>query len=352
MNANFSVDSFLASLPPPPEIAVRKKRGPTRSTFFPEKEEKFAFVGEPSVPKAPKPVNYSPKNNVQEKKKLVDPKLDIDTESENESTENTKPVMRNAKNSCNPGVFYKIDKSETKIQVKRVPVTQVNAKNKIVYPETFKSRCWWCCTNFKTRPIGIPHKYFPKKRRFHCFGFFCSFECAYAFSQERSQHSRGKVFSGQLLLILRKQLLNVKLAEPLLKAPHFTNLKSFGGHLTISQFRKQAKTIRSTSIPETISVIPFGFSVFEKTLSSKRRRVQPNKRARPIDSEIRKLAPVSKSRKLRTINKNIKNFKKKQNLQNSLRKNARGKKFTVPTIKSIGRLVKFKRTTLSFHENV
>ena len=104
-------------------------------------------------------------------------------------------------------------------------------------------KCWWCCHNFDTLPIGYPVAYNNALGKFRVKGVFCSFSCMLAHAKEI------KDFKVKLYLIkhLYKKLTghcNILFKE----APPKTVLKDFGGHLTIEEFRQLSNEHKTYSM--------------------------------------------------------------------------------------------------------
>lgn len=96
-------------------------------------------------------------------------------------------------------------------------------------------KCWWCCHNFDTLPLGYPVKFDSKINKFRVKGIFCSFACMLAYAK----NTKGIECKEYLIKYLYKKLTGCKYNEILYKeAPSRYTLKEFGGHLNIEQFRK------------------------------------------------------------------------------------------------------------------
>lgn len=101
--------------------------------------------------------------------------------------------------------------------------------------ESTDVKCWWCCHNFDTLPLGYPVTFEPKINKFRVKGIFCSFGCMLAYAK----NTKGIVYKQYLIKYLYKKLTGCKFHEILYKeAPSRYCLKEFGGHLTIENFRK------------------------------------------------------------------------------------------------------------------
>ena len=98
-------------------------------------------------------------------------------------------------------------------------------------PEKTDIRCFWCRHSFDTIPIGCPIDY--KNNTYITDGIFCSFNCCLSFIND---HQTLNIYekSHKLLLNMFKTCFDSTKVEP---APSWRILKSFGGHLTIDEFR-------------------------------------------------------------------------------------------------------------------
>lgn len=142
-----------------------------------------------------------------------------------------------------------------KTQVKCWPnMIDVTTNGVLPAISTPKACCWWDRTPFTTRPIGCPLRYvvatgtdkarFDEKLAiagiksdasdlFETEGVFCSFPCckAYILSQRSARYNE----SAALLAQLFSTFYNRPPDYPI--APSWKLLDSYGGHLTIQQFR-------------------------------------------------------------------------------------------------------------------
>ena len=129
-----------------------------------------------------------------------------------------------------------IEKIENEISKLKFQLHKLTRNNKIeIFKSSFDSqtKCWWCKNNFKSPAVGIPEIYFEDK--FHCFGHFCSYNCALSYNINSGDNVWKRT---SLLNLLYYKTYNkpVKIKS----APDWRNLKEFGGVLTIDQFRKNS----------------------------------------------------------------------------------------------------------------
>ena len=102
--------------------------------------------------------------------------------------------------------------------------------------------CWWCCHDFDNQPIGIPDNY--RDEIFQTYGYFCSFNCAKSYNLDYIDNKTEE--KNCLLMMLKKKLIHedsfIKPANPR------QSLKIFGGHQTITEFRKDFRMIDKTTL--------------------------------------------------------------------------------------------------------
>ena len=117
--------------------------------------------------------------------------------------------------------------------------------------------CWWCRHSIpeNVHLIGCPIKYqraaFPSSgtlggnEHFETEGFFCSFNCVLAYNNEVSQHNIRYRESGGLLY---KKLFGCYPYQMNIKpAPSWKILKSYGGDMTIQEYRNTFQKIEVLS---------------------------------------------------------------------------------------------------------
>jgi hypothetical protein len=99
-----------------------------------------------------------------------------------------------------------------------------------VWPARSGYKCHWCCHNFATVPVFIPHDFCRDTDVFYARGNYCSFNCAVAHIQE---DAAGKELELIHLLYRRMTGEDVRI----MPAPSRETLVDFGGNLTLEQFR-------------------------------------------------------------------------------------------------------------------
>lgn len=109
------------------------------------------------------------------------------------------------------------------------------------WPTSTCVHCYWCCSAFEGRPVGLPVRY--RAGKYHVVGCFCSLSCAAAYNFEQS----GRNISVDESLS-RYGLLNALSRSlgggttPVRPAPDRLALGMFGGHLSIDEFREASST--------------------------------------------------------------------------------------------------------------
>lgn len=119
--------------------------------------------------------------------------------------------------------------------------------------------CWWCCHDFESTPLKMPHKYDELRTKFYTSGNYCSWSCMKAFAIDKHGVTRGGLICGNMI-VMRKKLYN-KIGS-IKKAPNRYELDVFGGNMTIEEFRKNIdidkevpKEVVTEPVPQI--VVPF-----------------------------------------------------------------------------------------------
>ena len=106
-------------------------------------------------------------------------------------------------------------------------------------------KCWWCCHNFDTVPLGMPVYYDHTVNKFSVRGIFCSFSCMLSYSR----NTKGVNSKSYLINYLYKKLTGV-IGINFKEAPYKYVLKEFGGHLSIEEFRNLSSEMKSYKMIE------------------------------------------------------------------------------------------------------
>jgi hypothetical protein len=101
-----------------------------------------------------------------------------------------------------------------------------NGSNK--WPEKTDLLCWWCAHKFDTVPVPCPVAYDKITDKFQVKGIFCSFSCVAAYSIEYYK-------SLYHVYLLRSYI--SESTEDIVVAPNRIVLKSFGGPMSIEEYR-------------------------------------------------------------------------------------------------------------------
>ena len=97
-----------------------------------------------------------------------------------------------------------------------------------------KRLCWWCCHEWDGDALHLPFKIDRKTNKNVTMGNFCSWACMSAYNMEKNGLHKGSNIN-MLIASNHKKLTGVlKHPKP---APSRYILKSFGGELTIEDFR-------------------------------------------------------------------------------------------------------------------
>lgn len=91
--------------------------------------------------------------------------------------------------------------------------------------------CWWCCHSIDGDVLHMPYEY--KNNTFKTKGQFCSWECMKAFNVRNETYTTCRI--SDLITLYRKQVYGK--IEHVRSAPSKFTLKSFGGTLSIEEFR-------------------------------------------------------------------------------------------------------------------
>tara|TARA_B100000963_G_C22574774_1_gene647840 strand:+ start:318 stop:986 length:669 start_codon:yes stop_codon:yes gene_type:complete len=134
--------------------------------------------------------------------------------------------------------------------------------NEDIKKENTSELCWNCCHCFHEHTYGIPLKYLNKV--FYTYGDFCSLECAARYSLDNmKEYNFSEIYS--LINLYNNILLNK--VEKVEIAPNRLLLQSFGGPLTINEYRSNFnnKDIYDLRIPP---ILPIKHSINKYELNS------------------------------------------------------------------------------------
>ena len=96
--------------------------------------------------------------------------------------------------------------------------------------------CWWCCHPFLNQAVRLPVSFSEDTDLFHGYGHFCSYNCAcsYLFNSPEYFDKKWDIYS---LLNMMFRRANLGVNKKVRLAPPRQDLKMFGGHLNIHDFR-------------------------------------------------------------------------------------------------------------------
>ena len=105
------------------------------------------------------------------------------------------------------------------------------------WPKSTTTLCYHCCHKFKGKPLSMPVKYSQKSGVFEVFGVFCSWGCMKTYNTESNDSIRG--YRNNLIFLLHEKM--TKSFTDIKSAPPRLALKTFGGKLSIEDFRNISK---------------------------------------------------------------------------------------------------------------
>ena len=129
--------------------------------------------------------------------------------------------------------------NEQKIIWKRLYELAVNLHTNNISDK--RSACFWCTCDFDNPPIYIPQ--YELNNSYHCYGCFCSPECATAHLFEQNIESAIKFERYHLLNHLYCKIYDYKKNVKPAPNPYYT-LDKFYGNLSIQQYRRLLKNER------------------------------------------------------------------------------------------------------------
>tara|TARA_B100001115_G_scaffold184555_1_gene187551 strand:+ start:1199 stop:1846 length:648 start_codon:yes stop_codon:yes gene_type:complete len=136
---------------------------------------------------------------------------------------------------------------------KKCVMTLIDMINKPL-PKKTNVLCHWCKHNCLYSPIGCPIKYTNTPKKYYTVdGVFCSFNCCLAYIND-NKHKSLYDNSTQLLHRMYKDLNEIEIE--INGAPNWRLLDTFGGHLTINEFRKNFKTYSYKDNDNYITSVP------------------------------------------------------------------------------------------------
>lgn len=102
--------------------------------------------------------------------------------------------------------------------------------------------CFHCCHPYETQDLSLPVNY--NNNMFETIGHFCSWECMKAYVIYSKDDIKFNKFS--LITMMRQHM---QLFDPVKEAPHRECLSSFGGNMSIEEFRKNNESFVYLPVP-------------------------------------------------------------------------------------------------------
>lgn len=124
-----------------------------------------------------------------------------------------------------------------------------------------KKLCWWCCHSFEWSYYGLPDKIY--NNTIHIYGYFCSLNCALSYNFDKNDN---RVWERYSLINYIKNLIIGYDSPDIIKAPPRETLKSFGGFMTIEEFRKENITFEKDFKLVLSSVVQQNIYIEEKNV--------------------------------------------------------------------------------------
>ena len=174
--------------------------------------------------------------NKKPKKRGRKPKKVIKNTTQNENTINDNLIIRlKHVNETNQELI------EPYIKEDNLMINESNTHSEI---------CWNCCHKFNNLIYGIPIKYI--NNVFYTYGDFCSLECCCRYSFDNI-NNHYEIIS---LINLYNNIINNTVDSNIQIAPHRLLLNTFGGPLTIEEYRNNFtnQNIHDLKIPHVIPI--------------------------------------------------------------------------------------------------
>lgn len=111
------------------------------------------------------------------------------------------------------------------------------------WPETTSCLCWYCAHPFDTKPLPYPLKYDWKRDAFTVTGIFCSWGCVKAYDAQKP--TRYYATHGDIVHVFYCRVTGKRpYRDPhdITRAPPRCVLASFGGHMSIDEFRDASRS--------------------------------------------------------------------------------------------------------------
>ncbi len=192
--------------------------------------------------------------------------------------------------------------TETKIYP--VNLQLINLNNGTINTNRTNICCWWCTYQFDCLPTFLPEKYSDNK--FYVSGCFCSFNCAAAYNLKLDDNKVGERYSllKQLYYMINKdKITNITQIDINIAPPH-TLLDKFGGHMTITEYRKNSKILGREYHELMPPFVPITM-VIEQTTNSK---ISKNIKINSLIASKNDNVVVKRNNPVNIASKNIDNY--------------------------------------------
>lgn len=111
--------------------------------------------------------------------------------------------------------------------------------------------CWHCCHPFESEPLQFPFRYDQRRDAFRVGGAFCSWECLKAYGRD----SVRRAYPPPIDFYHKRVTGTYERVRP---APPRCVLKSFGGHMSIREFRENLTPLEyKVTLDNLVQVIPY-----------------------------------------------------------------------------------------------
>ena len=121
--------------------------------------------------------------------------------------------------------------------------------------------CWHCCHEFNNFPYFIPSEYIKSSKKYKVLGVFCSWCCAKRYSMDKDNMGIKSQILTNFIKDSEGKYTRVK------PAPPRSLLKSFGGILTIKEFRNYHNESNEKDIRELLFNMTSSPLIFEETIT-------------------------------------------------------------------------------------
>jgi hypothetical protein len=274
------------------EVKIKKKRGRKASSQF------YSSVIRKKLPNLLEPQIEEQKEHREEDKNIIlhlDVNENIDNIKWSEYDTNDQEQL-NLQENENPKESFEYIPNAISI------LKEFSTNNE--WPQKTNIKCWWCCHNFETLPLGIPIKIYNDE--FYLKGCFCSFNCILSYVNDNiNKYKYDNIYPN--IKSLRYKLTNKLINEYLTPAPPRESLKIFGGELSIEQFRSSSQDYIFKRINYPMKII---IDQIEKIDLVKPVINKPSGGLSKIDTDVLNQAQIriSKNKEMKTITNTLDKF--------------------------------------------